>query len=191
MNRYFSCFGVLALAADVACAPLHHKQATASPRVASAPACTTNANFQRLAFWVGDWDVADSMGVHYATQRVHSVLDACAIIADWSSGGGYKGLSLFAFDVKVGRWRQMYAANQVPSPSGVELRTSDPSYDGPGVRFVLLLDPADGKAARSRVTIMPSGDRGALQLFEDSEDGGKTWRTVFKAVHHLQPTAGR
>jgi hypothetical protein len=191
MNKYFSCLGVLAVVATVACAPFRHRQSAPPQRAAAAPACTTDSTYQRLAFWVGDWDVTDSMGVHYATQRVQRVLDACAITADWASGGGYKGLSLFAFDVRAGQWRQMYAANQTPSPSGVELRTSDPSYDGPGIRFILLLDPADGKPARSRVTIMPSGDHGALQLFEDSNDGGKTWRTVFKAQHHLRPASER
>jgi hypothetical protein len=189
MNRYFSCLGVLAVAASVACAPFRHREPAASQRAAAAPACTTDSNYQRLGFWVGDWDVTDSMGVHYATQRVHRVLDACAITADWASGGGYKGLSLFAFDVRTGQWRQMYAANQIPSLSGVERRTSDPSYRGPGVRFILLLDAADGNPARSRVTIMPSGDHGALQLFEDSKDGGKTWHTVFKAEHLPRPAS--
>jgi hypothetical protein len=116
------------------------------------------------------------------------VLDACAITAEWASGGGYKGMSLFAFDVRTGEWRQMYVANQVPSPSGVELRKSDPSYRGPGIRFILLLDSTTAEAARSRVTIMPLSDHRALQLFEDSSDGGKTWHTVFKAEHRLQRT---
>jgi hypothetical protein len=95
-------------------------------------------------------------------------------------------MGLFAFDTRTGEWRQMYVANQVPSPSGVELRKSDSSYRGPGVRFILLLDPMAGVAARSRVTIMPLSDHRAMQLFEDSPDGGKTWHTVFKAEHRPQ-----
>jgi hypothetical protein len=98
-------------------------------------------------------------------------------------------MSLFAFDVRTGEWRQMYVANQVPSPSGVELRKSDSSYRGPGIRFILLLDSTAGGPARSRVTIMPLSDHRAMQLFEDSPDGGKTWHTVFKAEHRPQRTA--
>lgn len=179
--------GALAVVASVGSAPLRHNDVR-QPRIPAASPCAADSNFQRLAFWAGDWEVVDSTGAHYATQRVRAVLDACAITAEWASGGGYKGMSLFAFDVRTGEWRQMYVANQVPSPSGVELRKSDPSYRGPGIRFIPLLDSTTGEAARSRVTIMPLSYHRALQLFEDSSDGGKTWKTVFKAEHRLQGT---
>jgi hypothetical protein len=136
MNMHVSWLGALAAVASVASGPFHHSQAT-QPLATRAPSCAADSNFQRLAFWVGDWDVVDS----------------------------------------------------IPSPSGVELRKSDPSYRGPGVRFILLLDAADGSRSRSRVTILPLSDHRAMQLFEDSPDGGTTWHTVFKAEHRLQRTA--
>ena len=77
----------------------------------------------------------------------------------------------------------MYVSNQVPAPLGVTLRRSDPSYGGPGIRFIPLLDPPAGNLARSRVTIMPLSDHRAMQLFEDSKDGGQTWLVVFRAEH--------
>jgi pyruvate/2-oxoglutarate dehydrogenase complex dihydrolipoamide acyltransferase (E2) component len=186
MNMYFGWLGAAAMAASAAAAPLR-RDAAEAPRTAAPSPCAADSNFQRLAFWVGDWEVVDSIGAHYATQRVRAVLEACAITAEWASGGGYKGMALFAFDVRTAEWRQMYAANQVPSPSGVELRKSDSSYPGPGVRFILL-DPTAGEPKRSRVTIMPMSDHRAMQLFEDSSDGGKTWHTVFKAEHRPQKT---
>ena len=188
MNIYVSWLGAFAMAVSVASAPFRHHEAKAVGTTSASP-CAADSNFQRLAFWTGDWEVVDSAGAHYATQRVRAVLEGCAITAEWASGGGYKGMSLFAFDVRTGEWRQMYVANQVPSPSGIELRKSDSSYRGPGVRFILLLDPTDGKLARSRVTIMPMSDHRAMQLFEDSPDGGKTWHTVFKGEHRPQRTA--
>jgi hypothetical protein len=33
-------------------------------------ACMSDSSFQRLAFWIGDWDVFDSTGTRYASQRV-------------------------------------------------------------------------------------------------------------------------
>jgi len=188
MSMHGSWIGAIAVVASIASGPLHHNAAT-QPPVTTAPMCTADSNFQRLAFWVGDWEVVDSIGKHYATQRVRPVVDSCAITAEWASGGGYKGLGLFSFDVRTGEWRQMYVSNQVPSPSGVELRRSDPSYRGQGVRFILLLDPTDGSPSRSRVTILPLSDHRAMQLFEDSPDGGATWHTVFKAEHRPQRTA--
>ena len=142
-----------------------------------------DSNYQRLAFWVGDWEVVDSTGAHYATQRVRAVLDDCAITAEWNGRVGDKGLNLSAYDRRTGEWRQVYVSNQVPSPMGVQLRRSDPSYGGPGVRFVALIDPPSDSQSRSRVTIMPLAGNRAMQLFEDSKDSGQSWHVLFKAEH--------
>lgn len=190
MNRSFGWLGAIAVVASVASTPFHHHEAE-ERRPAAAPACATDSNYQRLAFWVGDWDVYDSTGAHYATQRVRAVVDACAITAEWTGRVGDKGMSLSAFDRRSGQWRQVYVSNQVPSPLGVLVRSSDPSYDGPGIRFTPLVDPATGDRARTRVTILPLSDHRALQQFEDSPDGGTTWHVVFKAEHRAQPTAER
>jgi hypothetical protein len=160
-----------------------HGTVVERPRAANASPCAADANYQRLAFWVGDWEILDPAGAHYATQRVRAAVDTCAITAEWTGRMGDKGLGTSAFDRLSGEWRQMYVSNQVPAPTGVFLRKSDRSYTGPGVRFISLLDPADGNPARSRVTIMPLDDHRALQLFENSSDGGKTWQTLFKAEH--------
>jgi hypothetical protein len=185
---YFGWLGAIAVVASVASTSSHRNEAK-QPRTAAVSPCTADSNYQRLAFWVGDWDVYDSVGTRYATQRVHTVVDACAMTAEWTGPVGDKGMGLSAFDVRTGEWRQVYVSNQVPSPSGVMVRKSDPSYSGPGVRFIPLLDPAAGDLARSRVTIVPLSDHRALQLFEGTTDGGKTWRTVFKAEHRLQRAA--
>jgi hypothetical protein len=133
--------------------------------------------------------VVDSTGAHYATQRVRAVIDNCAITAEWTGRVGDKGMNLSAFDGRTGEWRQMYVSNQVPAPLGVTLRRSDPSYGGPGIRFIPLLDPPTGNRARSRVTIMPLSDHRAMQLFEDSKDGGQTWLVVFRAEHRPRTAA--
>jgi hypothetical protein len=163
-------------------APLHRDDADRA-HSATAPPCTTDSNYQRLAFWVGDWEVVDSTGAHYATQRVRAVLDACAIAAEWTGRVGDKGMNVSAFDGRTGEWRQVYVSNQVPAPTGVSIRRSDPSYNGPGIRFIALVDPPPGNLARSRVTIMPLDGHRVMQLFEDSKDGGTTWQVVFKAEH--------
>lgn len=185
MNMSFSWLGALAMAASVASGPFHHNQADRLRTVAASP-CVADSNFQRLAFWVGDWDVFDSVGTPYATQHVRAVVDACAITAEWTGGVGDQGMSLSAFDRRSGQWKQMYVSNQVPSPLGVLVRNSDPSYHGPGIRFVPVDDSATAALSRTRVTIVPLSEHRVLQQFEDSRDGGETWHTVFKAEHRLQ-----
>jgi hypothetical protein len=181
MNTTFHWLGAIAVVAAVASAPLRRDAARSGAE--APPPCAADSNYQRLAFWVGDWEVVDSTGAHYANQRVRAVLDDCAITAEWTGRAGDKGLNLSAFDRKTGEWRQVYVSNQVPAPSGVSIRRSDPSYSGPGIRFVPLVEAPAGELARSRVTIMPLDGHRALQLFEDSKDGGRTWHVVFRAEH--------
>jgi hypothetical protein len=187
MNTVIGWLSALAVAASINWAPLHLRQSDRARSATPSP-CIADSSYQRLAFWVGDWDVFDSTGAHYATQRVSAVIDECAITAEWASGGGNRGLGLSAFDVKTHQWKQVYVSNQVPFRSGVTIRTSDPLYTGPGIRFIQVPDPAAENPARSRVTIMPLTDHRAMQEFEDSRDGGKTWRIVFKAEHRLRVT---
>lgn len=176
---------ILALLSCVAAGRSEGQQPAAAPSP-----CVADSSFRRLAFWVGDWEVLDSTGARYATQRVQDALDGCAITAEWRGPRGGEGLSMFAFDRRAGEWRQIYVSNQVPSPSGIQLRRSDPTYDGPGLRFIALVEPSDGNPSRSRVTIMPLGGGRVLQLFESSSDGGRTWRTLFKGVHRPLHRAG-
>jgi hypothetical protein len=180
MNTFFGWFAATAVIAGVVSTPVSH---VARSRTPLAPACATDSSYQRLAFWVGDWEVVDSTGAHYATQRVRAVIDNCAIVAEWTGRVGDKGMNVSAYDGRAGEWRQVYVSNQVPTPTGVSLRRSDPSYNGPGVRFIALLDPPAGTLARSRVTIMPLSGHRAMQLFEDSRDGGSTWQVIFRAEH--------
>jgi len=193
MNAHIGLLGALAVAVGLMSAPLHRRENEPAQSATTSP-CTADSSYQRLAFWVGDWDVYDSTGAHYATQRVRAVIDQCAITAEWASSGGNKGMGLSAFDMKTHAWKQVYVSNQVPFRSGVTLRTSDPSYTGPGIRFISLPDATAGSPVQSRVTIMPLSDHRALQEFEDSRDGGKTWQVVFKGEHRLRmipATSGR
>src|SRR5215467_2058964 len=89
MNVSLGWLGAIAVVASVASAPWHSDGAQRA-RAAAAPACATDSNYQRLAFWVGDWEVVDSNGTRYATQRVRAVIDGCAFIAEWTDRGGGK-----------------------------------------------------------------------------------------------------
>jgi hypothetical protein len=99
MTRHIGLLGVLVVALSLLATP-SHSQAKPAQNATTSP-CLADSSYQRLAFWVGDWDVYDSTGAKYATQRVRTVIDECAITAEWASGGGNKGLGLSAFDLKT------------------------------------------------------------------------------------------
>jgi hypothetical protein len=185
MNTHIGLFGAIGVAVGLMSTSVHRRESEPAQAATISP-CTADSSYQRLAFWIGDWDVFDSTGAHYATQRVSAVIDECAITAEWMSSGGNKGMGLSAFDLKTHEWKQVYVSNQVPFRSGVNLRTSDPLYTGPGIRFIPLPDPATTNVAQTRVTIMPLSGHRALQEFEDSRDGGRTWKIVFKGEHRLK-----
>jgi hypothetical protein len=145
--------------------------------------CRADSSYQRLRFWVGDWEILDSTGAHYANQRVHEAADGCAFTAEWEGRDGNNGLNLSAYDGATGEWRQVYVSNQVPAPLGVQLRRSDATYRGAGVRFIALVDPPTTQRHRSRITIAPLDGNAAVQLFEQSVDAGKTWTIQFTATH--------
>jgi hypothetical protein len=179
-NNFLRALGL----AVVAGATLFVPRRNAVANVRTAPnACMSDSSFQRLAFWIGDWDVFDSTGTRYASQRVRAVVDDCALTAEWTGPVGDKGMSMTAYDPRTGDWKQVYVTNQVPGTAGVSIRKSDPSYDGPGIRFIPLADPAPGQGTRLRITITPLPNHRARQTFEESRDSGKTWHTVFNAEH--------
>src|SRR4029079_9839234 len=113
MNAPTGWLAVLAVAVGLVSPPFHRRQVQPAQGTRATP-CVSDSGYQRLAFWVGDWDVFDSTGAHYATQRVSAVIDECAITAEWASSGGNKGMGLSAFDVKTHEWKQVYVSNQVP-----------------------------------------------------------------------------
>jgi hypothetical protein len=145
--------------------------------------CVIDSEYQRLAFWIGDWTILDTAGAFYARQQVKPVVDGCALEVQWTGRSGDKGIGVTVYDAKSRTWKQIYASNQTPYASSVKYRSSDPSYRGPGVRFLPVLSPADDTRLLTRITIMPLSDRKVLQQFEDSSDGGTTWQVQFRAIH--------
>lgn len=187
-NFIINSLGTIGLIAAMGSAALQATQRVPIQTVV-ASTCTADSNFQRLAFWVGDWDVLDSSGSRYAKQSVRAIVDGCAITAEWTGPAGNKGFSVSAYDVRKREWKQTYVSNQIPYSTAVLIRHSDSTYRGPGIRFIPTLDPSAGEVPKSRVTIMPMSEHRALQLFEESSDSGKTWRTLFKAEHRRSAAA--
>jgi tetratricopeptide (TPR) repeat protein len=120
--------------------------------------------FRRFDFWLGDWDVHRAGGGSTAHNSIASLHDGCVIRESYTSPGGYSGMSLNYYDEDDGHWHQLWLDNQ-----GLVLKLEG---GWSGESMVLSND-------ESRITWTPHEDGSVQQVWEQTEDGGKTWKVVF------------
>lgn len=141
------------------------------------PACTA-AEFHQFDFWIGDWNVTTPQGKPAGRNRIEAVVDGCAISEHWEGASGTNGRSYSAWDARNKRWNQYWVATD-----GGVLYLSGEFTDGRMVLSGDQVDPASGKRSPQRVTWTPNTDGSVRQLWEGSEDGGKTWTPVFDGLY--------
>ena len=143
--------------------------------------CAEFPVYQKLDFWVGDWDVFanDELVGH---NQIEKVLEGCAIVEDWTATGGGEGKSLFFVDYD-GNWRQVWVTQWAMTPGGVKEKMI--AADGPpgSVRFQgEIRHPKAGKWL-DRTTLSPFENGEVRQLIEISNDAGQTWKSTFDAIY--------
>lgn len=169
MNR--PSFPLLLVAAVVAVSP---------PAAAQAP-CGDSPGFERLDFWVGEWNVFVGEQ-QVGTNRISKILDGCAVAEEWRSAGGGEGRSLFYYLPWSGEWKQVWVTARATRTGGVKEKTLIDELEGGGVRFQGRLPDADGVLWYDRTTLTPLPDGTVRQVIEISRDG-ETWETTFDAVY--------
>lgn len=162
----------------LAVAPL----ALAAQAAPPSPPCAAPA-FREFDFWVGDWDVTRPDGARAGENTITTVLNDCVVHEDWRGARGGRGRSLSMYDATVGRWRQLWVADD-----GTTLLLEGGLDHG---RMVL---EGSHRAARDstitvleRVTWTPLDADHVRQLWEQSTDGGATWRVVFDGRYARRP----
>jgi hypothetical protein len=146
-----------------------------TPAPAKKPPACAAAEFHQFDFWIGDWDVTNPQGKPAGHNRIEAVLDGCAISEHWSGASGTTGKSYSAWDASNKRWNQYWV-----DTDGMVLYLDGAFADGRMVMRGDLVDAASGKRSPQRVTWTPNADGTVHQLWQGSDDGGKTWQTVFE-----------
>ena len=154
----------------------------------SAPAnpipCAENPIYQKLNFWLGNWDVFDlTSGKKDGTNRIEKTLKGCAIVENWTEAAdGSEGKSLFYVQRATGQWKQVW----VEDSGGMKEKSLQNSYNGDGVQFLGEIPHKTGGSHLDRTTLRPlPGDR-VRQTIEISRDGGKQWEVVYDAEYRRQ-----
>jgi len=146
-------------------------------------ACQKNPAYQKLDFWVGDWDVfaKDDKGLEQkdGTNRIEKILDGCAIIENWRGVEGHEGKSLFYYRPVQKEWKQVWVTDVGP----MKEKTLILEMPDGGVRFQGELAKRSGGTYLDRTTLTPLAGGKVRQVIEISLDGGKTWKTTFDAEY--------
>lgn len=135
------------------------------------PARCTEAAHRQFDFWIGHWDVTGPQGRALGENRITAAPDGCSLYESWQGRGGVVGNSLNRYDPAAGRWRQRWIDNQ-----GGQLELSGGRE---GAAMVLEGTDADAPRRRQRISWTPQPDGSVRQLWETSDDDGRSWQTAF------------
>jgi len=139
----------------------------------------SDAVYQRLDFWVGEWEVRNPEGKLQGTNRIERTLGTCALREHWTSAAGGEGESLFYYHRSETRWKQVW----VTAAGFVKEKAEVKDDDGPGVRFQGEVTYPGRGVVLDRTTLTPEEGGKVRQVIQISGDGGETWRTTFEGIY--------
>jgi len=150
------------------------KSATATPP----PACAA-AEHRQFDFWLREWTVSAG-GKHAGDSRIESILDGCVVLENWTGAKGSVGKSFNTYNTATRRWEQYWVDG-----SGTPLHLSGGLVEG---RMVLsgqrpTPNAQTGLAQHERITWTHNADGSVRQLWETSNDDGKTWTVNFDGLY--------
>jgi hypothetical protein len=133
-----------------------------------------------LAFWVGRWNVHDSVtGACAGSSEIVSILDGHAMLERWRGASGLEGAGLFWDDGASRTWKQVWAT----SAGWGKQKTMVDAGVADAVRFEGVVTLPDGTQVRDRTTLTPLGDGRVRQVIETAPLDGDAWEIGFDAVY--------
>jgi len=162
-------------------------KATASPSPAVTPspaapimsASCTAPQYRQFDFWLGDWDLVGVDGKKSAEDKVVQVLGGCALQENWTGVRSGQGLSFSAYDPATRRWHQT-----LMDDGGAVLKIEGEFADG---KMILVgqrpSQKEKGITITHRIAWTPLPDHRVKQVWENSTNGGRTWRLVSEGTY--------
>ncbi len=138
--------------------------------------CRT-AEFHHFDFWIGDWQVQNPAGQKVGDNLITREQEGCLLVEHWESARGVEtGTSFNYYDIRDKKWHQLYIANNgnagaFPAMAG-ELKDN---------KMVLISDEKQSPVFRWTWYVISPGK--VRQMAEQSNDGQKTWQTVWDSVY--------
>jgi len=140
-----------------------------------AHAACADLSYRQFDFMLGDWNVATTEGKLVGRDHIEKTYGACVVQEHWTSVDGGTGGSVSMYDASRKLWHQTWVDS-----TGTLVVLEGGLKDG---RMVMTGEMTQaGKRVQDRMS-WTSQDGKIRQLWETSEDNGKTWRTIFDVYY--------
>lgn len=142
--------------------------------------CADDPVHREFDFWVGEWAVFTG-GRRAGTNRIERRLGGCALAETWTNVQGREGRSFNWVDrssFTQPRWRQLWIDDM-----GNTLDYTDGAVRDGAMRFSGHTLDARGDTVLQKLTFVPVHADTVRQVFEQSTDGGVSWRTTWEGLY--------
>ena len=138
-----------------------------------APDPCSSPEYRQFDFWVGEWVVHSPQGRQVGTNRIRKIEGGCGLEENWTASTGTTGRSLNAYHATTGRWVQHWVG------AGGSILLLEGTYDGE--KMTLAGQSAPRVKDRITWSRLPAGK--VRQLWEQSSDGGQSWKVAFDGIY--------
>lgn len=145
---------------------------------ASTPCACCTPEFKQFDFWIGNWDVYDTLGNKVGENKILTMQDSCLIQENWKSQG-QTGTSNNYYNKADSTWNQVWVDN-----SGTVLVLKGKSESN---KMILKSEKVKGKKGRyyfNQITWEKNIDGTVTQtwdvLFEDNSLINRVFKGIYK-----------
>ena len=137
--------------------------------------CGSNPVYRQLDFWVGEWEAFGKKG-KAGDSKISIILDSCIVLEEWTSaaaqrGFTYRGKSYNTYNAQTNQWQQTWVDNVGGSTAYLNGKLEN----GTMVFRTLPHKRAGDTVTIQKLSFFNLGPDKVRQLFETSNDNGKTW----------------
>lgn len=134
--------------------------------------CQDSEKHRAFDYWVGNWNVTMG-GKQAGTNEIELILGDCVLFENWTSVRGGTGKSFNYYDRAQDHWRQIWIDDR-----GGVIEFTGEVRDGV-MYYTATTNAQDGSIVEHKLTFSQNEDGSVRQLWEQSNDGGENWQTVW------------
>jgi hypothetical protein len=144
----------------------------------AAEPCKNSPEYRQFDFWVGEWDVQNTLGQPAGTSSIQQILEGCIILENWTGQNGYSGKSFNLYNKESGKWEQIW----VDSMGAITKYEGRLTRDGV-LEYHYESTQPNGTKMEHRLTFFKLDPDRVRQFSETSMDEGKTWTTEYDLTY--------